>query len=259
MASHEFKGKQQEERVKEILRLLANGKRRDEIAKTYRYSTWKSLDIYMRRHGFIWNSLNNTYVINSTSTETDPQGFSRVDEISPMEIVKLFNTKLLDPREIAKKIGFSDHKEMAAYMLRHNYVWSSKLQNYINTRSEEASEAAGNLDRNLPASSANFDESHLSGRSDLEKYGPLLEFLFQNKEKLLKILESVDYNKQIRIYTVQGAAKTKSIFLTDALCELMNEFCSNHSLTQKQGYESAIIEYLSKYGERDAVNKLLLN
>lgn len=52
-----------------ILRGLAEGKSRDELAAEFGYKNYKSLDIYMRRKNFIWDRVKQTYV---------PE-FSRVD------------------------------------------------------------------------------------------------------------------------------------------------------------------------------------
>lgn len=266
MSVHSSKGHDQNDRVSQILRLLGEGKKREDIALSYHYSTWKSLDIYMRRHGFIWNPINNTYILNSTTSEasvTVHEPIQEADKIKPEEIVRLFETGFLDAREIAQKTGFTDHKAMAAYMLQHNYVWSADLKNYVNNSTEKTAEA--NTDsvitdsvinealvvQNIPG--LNVGTAYLN----IEKYASLLEFLWQNREKLLRILETMKVEEQVRIYNVKGPAKTKSLFLTDAICSLMNDFCAKHSLSQKQGYEAAIIEYLSKYGEHEVVSKLL--
>jgi len=62
---------------------------------------------------------------------------------------------------------------------------------------------------------------------------------------------------RIRIYTIPGKAKTKSIFLSDDLSELMLTLCQKHSLSQRQGYEAALVEYLMKYGYQDNIEQLL--
>ena len=42
-----------DKRELEIIDKLKQGRTREDIAKDYDYSTWKSLDIFMRRRGYI--------------------------------------------------------------------------------------------------------------------------------------------------------------------------------------------------------------
>lgn len=48
---------QYDKRVKEILEKLESGRSRESISEDYNYSTWKSLDVYMRRLDFLSLSL----------------------------------------------------------------------------------------------------------------------------------------------------------------------------------------------------------
>jgi len=121
------------ERVSRILEMLSEGKPRDKIADQFGYSTWKSLDIYMRRHGFSWDSQRQIYTQAVVEEPAKEEFKSPNVDVHPEDIVRLFNTGILGAREIAKKVGFLGHKEMATYMLRHGYVWSSTSLNYKNT------------------------------------------------------------------------------------------------------------------------------
>lgn len=84
-----------------------------------------------------------------------------------------------------------------------------------------------------------------------------MELLWQSKDNLIKVLESMNADDKIQVYHIPDQAKTKSIFLSDGLSTLMMTLCQKHGMSQKQGYEAALVEYLSKYGFQDKVSELL--
>ena len=53
-----------DDKVKNVIRLLTEGVNREEIAKQMGYSNYKSLDMYVRRRNFHWDSDNQNYVPN---------------------------------------------------------------------------------------------------------------------------------------------------------------------------------------------------
>lgn len=248
------------ERISTVLKMLKEGLPRQEIADQFGYSTWKSLDIYMRRHGFSWDAQRHIYTFTVPELPSEKEQVIKIGSpsVNPDEIVRLFGMGLLDPREIAKKTGFTGHKEMAAYMLRNGYIWSSESHNYI---SSQAASSKGILPTSADLNNdSNGTTLNLIGGSKLNsinKYISLLEFLWESREKLLKIIDSIKDENRIRIFNIPGKGKTKSIFLSDNLADLMSAFCQEHSLSQRQGYETALVEYLMKYGYQNNVNQLL--
>ena len=256
------------ERVSQILEMLLEGQPRDKIADQFGYSTWKSLDIYMRRHGFSWN--NQTQIYTKTAPETpaleplncpNPDNNAAADsdptEINPEDVVRLFSFGILDARDIAKRAGFASHKEMATYMLRRGYIWSSVSSNYINSNPHSEAFSDSSTEDILSETEEVQTSPSLTGNASFEKYRTLLEFLWQSRDNLIKVIESMNVDDKIRVYHIPGQAKTKSIYLSDSLSDLMTTLCQKHSLSQKQGYEAALVEYLSKYGFRDRVETLL--
>lgn len=147
---------------------------------------------------------------------------------------------------------------MAAYMLRHGYIWPSSSLNYINKNPAPLkvsleSSADETLSKTLKVHTSPSSTESMA----IEKYLTLLEFLWQSRDNLIKVIESMNSENKVQVYHIPGPAKTKSIFLSDALSELMITFCQKNSLSQKQGYEAALIEYLSKYGFHEGIDQLL--
>ena len=86
---------------------------------------------------------------------------------------------------------------------------------------------------------------------------PVLELLYDNKDKLSELL----LEKNVSIipsYAVPGTAKNKSIYMSDLLGRLLEDFSGTKNLRQKEIVETALIEYFKKYGYKEEV-KLLLN
>lgn len=255
------------DRIDQILKMLQAGLPREKIADQFGYRTWKSLDIYMRRHGFSWDSQRQIYTnamshvqLREESKATPIVDGSSLTDVTPEEIVRLFGTGILDAREIAKKTGFTGHKEMAAFMLRCGYVWSPSTLNYINSNpssSKSCLDTYRENENNLQYRVRQLTNTSLAEDMTSDKYSSLLEFLWQSREKLIRVIESMNDGDKIQVYNIPGQAKTKSIFLSDRLSDLMSSLCEKHSLSQKQGYEAALVEYLSKNGFRDRVEQLL--
>lgn len=62
MATQELDKPIYDERVNEILQGLAAGLTRDELAEMFGHTNYKSVDMYMRRKNFTWESTKQTYV-----------------------------------------------------------------------------------------------------------------------------------------------------------------------------------------------------
>ncbi|MEA4806859.1 hypothetical protein LNN31_04295 [Acetobacterium wieringae] len=59
-----------DQRVNDTLAGLLSGETREALAESFNLANWKSLDIYMRRKGFIWDSHNQTYIPAITRIDT---------------------------------------------------------------------------------------------------------------------------------------------------------------------------------------------
>ena len=87
-------------------------------------------------------------------------------------------------------------------------------------------------------------------------YLPLLQMLSENKDRLLDLLMP-NSEGNIPKYAVPGIPKTKSIYMSDLLARLVTEFSESKNLSQREVVETALIEYLKRYGYQMEVEKLL--
>lgn len=259
MAIPEDKKPIYDEKVKEILKGLSE-KSREELSNEMGYSTWKSLDIYMRRKNFKWNG--ETYIPDT----------NRVDEILDRDelgapakvslVMKLFSKDSSDPKVIAKQTGFKDHKELAEYMKSKGYIWSSEKGNYIkevgviNQKEIDGeivgeSISKGNIG-NVEASSLRNTEV----KGEFSKYLPILEYLYENEDRLIELISKDTSDGTIPRYAIPGDKKSSSIYMSQVMFKLLGEFSVEKNIPQKEIVEGALIEYFKKYGfsrEMDAV------
>ncbi|PUU89092.1 MAG: hypothetical protein CI948_2070 [Halanaerobium sp.] len=77
------------------------------------------------------------------------------------------------------------------------------------------------------------------------------------QELLAATEDEKDSDGEIPHFAVPGTTKTKSVYMADRLAELVTEFSKVRNVSQRDIFEAAVIEYLRKYGYRDAVDSLL--
>ena len=113
-------------KVETILNELDQGAERKDLVEMFDYSGWKSVDTYMRRKGFRFDTEEGNFV-----PKKDEQAGLKEPNDKEEEVVALFDEDGLGPAEIADKIGFDDHRELADYMSSRGYSWDSEKENYI--------------------------------------------------------------------------------------------------------------------------------
>jgi len=235
-----------EEKCEFIQKSLRSGISREKLASMLGYKNWRSLDIYMRRQGMKWSSKDNTYYFPS---EQEYPKVPLPSSSTPKAniIISLFRDKNADPREIAKRMGFKDHRELASYMYQKGFIWSDEEKNYVqkplveNTQPEDFFARCG---------------TDLAG-SGLSKYIPLFEILLKHKERLLNLLLPASSPGSIPRYTVPGTTRTKSFYMSETISELIAEFSRRNNISQREVVEAAVIEFLRKYSFEKEVDSVI--
>ena len=261
-----------DDRVKATIKGLSAGKSRNDLAKKFGLSSWKSLDIYMRRKGFTWDSEMSNYVPSTVKGDKKDMEMPSSIPVKAQEVIELFSRygDEADPRAIAKKLGFSNHREVAEYMEAKGFTWDSDKGNYVlpEKLTKKASvPSEHNLQTVAPAKKQILETVPIGKElspgskpgSKLEvlcSYLPLLELLTEYQDRLLDLLIAKS-ESNIPKYTVPGVPKTKSIYMSDLLSQLVSEFSEMKHLSQREIVESALIEYLERYGYQSQIDKLL--
>lgn len=252
-----------DEKVNRVLEGLIEGKKREELAEELGYSTYKSLDTYLRRRNFCWDSSRGTYV------PKNPTPYHHLDIPADSNkvamAIDLFQNSI-DPREVAKKVGLKDHKDLAAFMRQQGYIWSVELANYIydptvETQREDE-EVVENTDRGYREENINAEVGeekaliHIEEEVDekrvmLTDYLPLISYLHENRERIEELLDEENKEKQLPRYIIKGDTKNKNIHMNRLLARLLERYSKKHNISQRDIVEAALVEYFRRYGYQE--------
>ena len=238
-------------KIHEILKLFDEGKSRDEIASIMGYSNYRSMDVVLRRRGLKWDQSLQKYVPMEDEASQGKNSSNKAKEyipLMPSRIIEDFNSDNPDPMIIAKKNGFNDHLELAEYMKSKGFVWDPEIGNYVRKDDSPAyTEVSRQADeKQLPA--VDIDDKSLKD---------FLIYLKKNEEKIREILDTYDSGGEVPRYTLPGRYVNKSIYISDALEDVVNTFSKEKNLKQKEIFEVALIQFFRRYGYKEEVNRLL--
>jgi hypothetical protein len=229
-----------DDKVNYILRSLAAGITREQLAEEYGHSGFRAIDMYMRRRNFRWSSIEQNYVPVGSKLGTRQLIGENIHPGKVSRILDAFS-KGMDPKTVANEFGFKDHQDLADYMTKKGYEWSNEDGNYVRKKGLEKDKESSNL------SSAAEKE---------EKINPEQSFMIKAlyKKFCMDTNPIIDW---IPHYMLPGIAKTKSLQMSHLLIQLVEDFSSEKNITQRAIFESAIIEFLQKYGYKHEVETLL--
>ncbi len=249
-----------------ILKELEQGKTREEIYQKYGYSSVRSMDAFFRRRGFAVKG--GKYVKKLTNAGQSPDRTGKNVPFRAQMIAEKFKKEgaYADPVEIAASFGFDDYTEMNAYMCANNMFYNSSEKQY------EANFGKNRLptvarQKLTQASALILPPSQRSqksgGPSSLDKYLPLLNYLYENESRLKELISSPGQTEAVlsdqapKRYLIPGPKKVKSIYLSKALSTLINCFSHEKNISIREIVEGAVIEYMIKYGYRPEVEALM--
>jgi hypothetical protein len=242
-----------DDKVKKILELLGEGFSREEVAEQFRYSTYRSMDGYMSRKNFVWDKYKGTYVpADAIKASLETMVSFPSDRVR--RIVMELNKEGADLKEIALKVGFESHFEMARYMKSKGFEWSQEAGNYLSTSPTMSNDEEGVA---TGSSDASLEGSISVGDGSVEQFLPLLEWLALNKKGLQSLLGASVASGQIPRFTLQGLFVTKSVHMTNTLDQMVRDFSKEKNINQREIFEVALIEFFQKYGYAREVETLL--
>lgn len=240
------------DKVNKIIEML-KFKTRDEVAEEFNYKTYKSLDIYMRRKNFRYDSKEGQYYpMESRIEKPDPKTYAPTKVAS---IIAAFEEDGMDPKVIAKQEGFKDHREMAEYMKIKGYEWNVYKNNYV--------KIVGRIDEETdddPPLIETTNKTKTGGNVEgIEEYIPFIRFLYEKRDDIYQLISGTREDGQIPRYAIPGLVRTKAIYMSDTIAKLAGEFSKEKNITQREVMEAALVEYLMKYGFKREVEALLKN
>lgn len=91
-----------------------------------------------------------------------------------------------------------------------------------------------------------------------ENYEDVLKFIRENEDKLRVFLSADEKMKEYR-YKISGKKSSRTIFMSEKLQFVMNEYCIENDLKIGEFAELAIIEHLNRCGCGDKLWKIIDN
>ncbi len=253
-----------DEKVKQIIEML-KFKTRDEVAEELSYKSWKSLDMYMRRKNFAFDSQQGQYFPRKNRVQKpDPKSYAPTKVAA---IITAFEAQGSDPRAVARQEGFADHKEMAEYMKTKGYEWNIHKNNYVKTVGRiDVPEPVGEMETkpipepiSPPVPEPTIQPTSGELPEGLGEYLPFLRYLYENRDELYQLLTDTRDDGIIPRYALPGEVRTKSIYMSEVIAKLAAEFSKEKKVALKEVMEGALVEYLMKYGFKREVENLLRN
>lgn len=259
MSTREKKNPIYEKQVNTILEGLSTGESREEIAQRLDYSNPRSIDTYMRRKNFVWDSDAKTYIpANSRGTSSTPPSHS-FSNSKATAIIHAFDMDDSDAKSIAIKQGFATHRELAEYMKSKGYAWNQEQGNYVKSTKHRSVENEHSKETNVVSlREKNTFSPDIDDESSLIcRYLPLLDYLENNKEQLSELLSTVSESGQIPRYVLSGIPVTKSVHMVNTLDQMVRDFSQEKNISQKDLFQVALIEFLKRYGYAREVETML--
>ncbi len=240
---------EQDERVHTILRKLAQGMSRDELAKELNHRNYKSTDAYMRNKGYRYDRYMKNYV---------PQIEEQVIHVNTSKatrVIELLKVNTDEPMLVCQKLGFKDMQEIGDYMGMKGYQWNTELNNY-ERKPQEIETSRNELMEEMPRTSVAAEVQEVE-QTELTSYLSLLKLLKNNEERLTEILIPYGKGGSIPRYTIAGVAQTKTVQMINTLSNLVSEFAKENNMTQRDLFEVALIDFFRKYGYEKEVVQVL--
>jgi hypothetical protein len=119
-----------DDRVKRILSYLEKGLSRKEVAEKFQYNSYRSMEMFMARRNFKWDKHAGTYVP-AMSADAKEIPNQQIPSDKVRRVIAELGKEDVDLKEVAQKLGFESHKEMATYMKSKGDGWSQEVGNYV--------------------------------------------------------------------------------------------------------------------------------
>ena len=268
-----------DDKVNYILQGLQAKRDRNELALALGYKNYRTMDIFIRRQGYSWDRQAGTYVL--TSSRNSGQYAKTEDDTSTpdkvREVLTLFAKGGIDAKEIANKLGFESHRDLAVYMKSKGYTWDSQVANYIMEGKSNDEELQRVNDKVIAIEKHQQDlkepEERLTESSQLvtaspcqledatiQRFLPLLQFLQANEVALKGLLTTVPTQVptgSLPRYSIPGVFVTKSVHMSNQLDQMVRDYSAEKNIAQRDIFEIALVEFFKKYGYEREIETIL--
>lgn len=247
-----------EKRIEQVLARMKSGETRDEIASSLGYANTRSLDALLRRRGYIVQ--NGKYVKKPSSmNSTDHLGLPLKAEKIANEISQYREAGLDLPSNFAIEHGFQSQMEMQQYLKSAGLKFDNKSKIYVPDVKNDA-ELKPEQTFRTEERKKSLDEMEQCADTSVSvdvKYKALLDFLYENREQLVKVCKPNVVDTRIPRISIAGPKKIKSIYMNAGLAVILDDCCEKNGITIRDVVEGALIDYLSAYNYQTEIEQLL--
>jgi Phage integrase family len=249
-------------RMEEILNGLRKGMSRSELAQKFGNKNRHAVDQYMRRRNYVWSEPDQTYV----KSKKHPQYSQAEERFVPEKVRRIlleFRSVTADAREVARRVGFKDHREMANYMRENGFNWSQTHHNYIRAgNAQTPKEKPGHAQESdtVFASEDVMVTEAIHSQLSIERpqISSILQMLYENRDRLVTLLQQTPPRAlTVPRYNVGGGYITKTLHMHAALEEMVRDFSQEKTIPQREIFEVALIQFFYRYGYGKKVEAVL--
>ncbi|ARD48846.1 hypothetical protein [Sporosarcina sp. P33] len=233
-----------DEKVQQVLTMLADGKSREEVGEYYGQN-FSSVDMYMRRRGFRWDKENATFVLKEKESSTSLSQKVKTLNTKAAQIIRMLDVKHPNIRQVASKQGFESVEAMGEYMKSQGYIWDHEIENYCEDPASNKGAGSSSAALLIPSGSTGpLDESNL------------LPFLLAHQERLMDLLQS-GHDGKVPTYTFKGTKVQKTLGIASSVDTLMSDYSKEFNITQRAILETALAEFFQKYGYDEQLQQVI--
>ena len=248
--------------AEEIVEQINKGESPDTLAAKYGFANKHSMDSLLRRKGF--KCAKGKYYKEPTETPANFAYTSVKAEAVATQYNAYIQAGLTIPEGFCKEFGFAEKREMQDYLLENGVRYN------MTTRCYEPDPEAAKKKQLEPENTLRFEERNAllqnmetpaveeqASGNQLQRYLPFLEIMYQHKEQLLPILTPNALDKVPPRVSIGGQKRIKSVYLSNSLILLLDEYRTQKGLTIREIVEVALVEYFSKYGYEKEIDHIL--
>ena len=236
-----------ERRANEIFKNIEKGMTREQVAKKYGYENVRSMDQLMRRRGY--KVCDGKYVKEEKKRElcvVSPRSEKLMNALNAItQSGGSINEKQLE------RWGFDTRQQLNDFMKEEGIKYDPINQLYhIVTKEQEVSKENYQTiqETKIPVLPETPEK--------VEDYLPFLEFLYDNKAIFDDMVKDKAENKP-PVLNIPGKCHQKTFHINSNLACLINQFADERGIRYKNVIETAVIQYLEKYGYADKVAQIL--
>jgi len=233
-------------RQAKVVRLIASGMDCETAAHTEGFADRRELGRFMADNGYRWSCEAGNYITADNIDARTGPSISVQPEALPNKDRVPFGPEFAEPSATSTSeddfVLFSDHG-FEPLATPGSVPWGCDKPAINNEERQE-----GSMDK---------EKTMQTGTITLtEQQAQILDYLNENFVKLAAVINGFNDNGAADIprYVISDARRSKLFMFSEELVEALKDFSTRHSIDQRDLVESAVIDFMLRYGGNEATN-----